>query len=145
MVRRILGEVLMDNKVARTYFRRAAFDQWGLTEGCPGCWYLRTGQGRQQTHSEARRRKIEALLKGDSSGSARLAAADGRINRALAEAVEQVATKDPGMRVILKRAGVVCHPESEPQKEIALDTDQHSPPHTSVTYGGSSASGTHKH
>ena len=25
---------------ARTYFRRADFDHWGLSEGCPGCWYL---------------------------------------------------------------------------------------------------------
>ena len=48
------------------------------------------------------------------------------INRALAEAVERHATKDPGMRGILKRASVVCHPESEPQKKIALDTEQDS-------------------
>ena len=70
---------------------------------------------------------IEGLLKGDSAGSARLAAADERINRALADAVERHATKDPGMRGILKRSSVVCHPESEHQK--------------SVSYGGSSASG----
>ena len=36
---------------------------------------------------------------------------------------------------------MTCHPESEPQKKIALDTGQDSTPHTSVTYGGSSASG----
>ena len=59
------------------------------------------------------------------------------INRALAEAVERHATKDPGMRGILKRASVVCHPESEPQKKIALDTEQDSP-HPSVSNGGSS-------
>ena len=111
MVRRSSGEVLKDNKVARTYLRRDDFDHWGLSEGCPGYRYLRTGQRRQQTHSKACRRRIEALLKGDSSGSARLAVA------------------------------CVCHPESEPQKKIALDTDQDSPPHTSVSYGGSSASG----
>ena len=110
------GEVLMENTVARTYLCRSDYDQWGLSEGCPGCWYLRAGQGRQQTHSEACRKKIEALLKGDSSGSARVAAADERINRALADAVERHATKDPGMRGILKRASVVCHPESEPLK-----------------------------
>ena len=40
--------------------------------GCPGCGYLRTGQWRQQAHSEACRRKIEGLLKGDPTGSARL-------------------------------------------------------------------------
>ena len=39
----------------------------------------------------------ESLLKGDSSGSARLAAADERINRALADAAERHATKDPGV------------------------------------------------
>ena len=38
------GEVLMENKVARTCLRRADFEQWGLSEGCPGCRYLRTGQ-----------------------------------------------------------------------------------------------------
>ena len=81
------------------------------------------------------------MLKGDSSGSARLAAADERINRALADAVERHTTKDPGMRGILKRASVVCYPESEPQKKIPLDTEQDSTPHPSVSYGGSSASG----
>ena len=30
------GEVLMENKVARTYLRRADFEQWGLSERCPG-------------------------------------------------------------------------------------------------------------
>ena len=93
----------MQNKVARTYFRKADFEQWGISEGCPGCWYLRTGQGRQQAHSEPCPKRIEGLLKGDSVGAARLAAADERINRALADAVERHAAKDPGVRGILKR------------------------------------------
>ena len=42
---------------------------------------------------------------------------------------------------ILKRTSVVCHPESETEKKIALDTEQDSTPHPSVSYGGSSASG----
>ena len=58
MVPRDPGEVLLENKVARTYLRRAEFERWGLSEGCPGCRYLRTGQGRQQAHSEACRRRI---------------------------------------------------------------------------------------
>ena len=95
-----------------------------MVQGCPGWWYLRTGQGRQQAHSEACRKRIEGLLKGDSVGAARLAAASERINRALADAVERHATKDPGVRGILKRASVVCHPESESQKKIAMDTEQ---------------------
>ena len=74
------------------------------------------------------------MLIGDSSGAARLAAADERINRALADAVERHATKDPGVRGKLKRASVVCHPESEPQKKIALDTEQGSTPLQSHTY-----------
>ena len=94
------GELLMENKVARTHLRRADVEQWCLSEGCPGCRYLRTGQERQQAHREACRKRIEGLLKRDSSGSARLAAADERINRALADAVERHATKDPGMRGI---------------------------------------------
>ena len=69
MVPRPLDEVLMENKVGRTYIRRADFDQWGLGVGCPGCRYLRTGKGRQQTPSEAC----------DSSGSARLSATDESI------------------------------------------------------------------
>ena len=40
MVPRDPGEVLMENKVARTYLRRADFEQCGLSEGCSGCWYL---------------------------------------------------------------------------------------------------------
>ena len=88
MVPRDPGEVLMENKVARTYLRRADFEQG--VKGCPGCRYLRTGQERQQAHSEACRRRIEGLLKGDPVGSARLAAADERINRALADAVERL-------------------------------------------------------
>ena len=43
MVPRDPGEVLMENKVARTNLRRADFEQWGLSEGCPGCRYLRAG------------------------------------------------------------------------------------------------------
>ena len=35
MVPRDPGEVLMENKMARTYHRRADFEQWGLSEGCP--------------------------------------------------------------------------------------------------------------
>ena len=137
MVPRPPGEVLMQNKVARTFLRRADFEQWGLSEGCPGRRFLRTGQERQQTHSEACRRRIEALLGGGSRGSARLAAADERINRALADAVERHATKNPGTKGILKRASVVCHR----QKKIALDIEQDLPPHTPVSYGGSSGSG----
>ena len=86
MVPRDPGEVLMVNKVARTYLRWANFEQWFLSEGCPRCRYLRTGQGRQQTQSEACRKRIEGKLKGDSMGAARLAAVDERINRALADA-----------------------------------------------------------
>ena len=142
MVPRDPGEVLMENKVGRIYFRRADFEQWGLSEGCPGWRYLRTGQGRQQAHSEACWKRIEGLLKGDSAGSARLAAADKRINRALADAVERHAAKGPGVRGILKRASAACHPESEAQKKDSLDTEQDSTPRPSVSYGGSSASGT---
>ena len=35
VVPRPLGEVLMENKVARTYLRRSDFERWGLSEGCP--------------------------------------------------------------------------------------------------------------
>ena len=74
----------MENKVATTYLRRADIEQWGLSEGCLGCWYLRTGQETTASlQCKACRRKIEALLKGDSSGSVRLVAAGERINRAL--------------------------------------------------------------
>ena len=117
-------DVLMENKVARKYCRTADFAQWGLREVCPGCRYLRTGQGRQQAHRGACRRRIEDLLKGDPVGSARLAAADERINRALADAVERRAIKDPGVRGVLKRSSVAFHPESESQKRVALDTEQ---------------------
>ena len=75
-------------------------------------------------------------------GVARLAAADERISRALADAVERHAAKDPGVRGILKRASATCHPESESQKKIALDTEQESTPRPSVSSSGSSASGT---
>ena len=97
--------------------------------------------GRQHAHNEACRRRVEGLLKSDSAVSARLAAADERVNRASADAVERHVTKDPGMRGILKRTSVVCHPESESQKKIALDTEQDSTPKPSVSYGGSPVSG----
>ena len=89
MVHREPGDVLMENKAARAYLRREDFKHWGLSEGCPGCRYLRTVQGRQQAHNEACRRRIEGLLKGDLVGSPRLATADERISRALADAVER--------------------------------------------------------
>ena len=101
----------MENKVARTYFRRTDFEERGL--GDPGCRYLRISQGWQHAQSETCWRRTEDLLKGDPVGSARLAAADERINRALASAVERHAAKDPGVRGILKRASATCHPESE--------------------------------
>ena len=63
-----------------------------------------------------------------------MAAADERINRALAEALERHATRDPGRRGILKRTNVVCHPESQPQKEIALGTEQAALQSTPVRY-----------
>ena len=141
MMPRAPGDVLMENKVARTYLRRADFEPWGLSECCPGCRYPTTGQGRQQAHSEACRRRTEDLLKGNPAGSARLAAADERINRALADAVERHATKDPGVRGILKRSSVACHPESESQKRVALDTEHDPTSQPRVSYGGSSASG----
>ena len=75
-------------------------------------------------------------------GAARLAAADERINRAPADAMERRAAKDPGVRGILKRASATCHPESESPKKIALDTEWESTPRPSVSYGGSSAPGT---
>ena len=148
-----MGEALGDG--APRPRRGADVEQWqepifaeqtsnngGLSEGCPGCRYLRTGQERQQAHSEAYRRRTGDLLKGDPVGSARLAAADERINRVLVDAVERHANKDPGTRGILKRTSVVRHPESESQKKIAMDTQQDPIPHLSVSHGGSSGSGT---
>ena len=82
------------------------------------------------------------MLKGDPVGSALLAAADERTNRALADAGERHATKDPGVRGMLKMASVVCHPESQSQKKIAMDTEENPIPHPSVSHEGSSASGT---
>ena len=119
MVPRHPGEVLMENKVGRTYLRRADFEWWGLSEGGAGCRYLRIGQWRQQAHSNACRRRIEGLLKSDPVGSARLAAADERINRALADAVERHAAKDPGVRGILKRASAACHPDQHQARDPA--------------------------
>ena len=63
-------------------------------------------------------------MKGYPVGSARLAAADDKINSAVADAVERLATKDPGVGGILKRSSVACHPESDSQKRVALDTEQ---------------------
>ena len=67
MVHRDPREYLMENKVARTYLRRTDFEQWGLSEGFPGYRHLKTGQGRQQAHSEACRKRIEDLLRAVSS------------------------------------------------------------------------------
>ena len=64
------------------------------------------GEGRQQAHSEARRRS-ESLLRGDSSGSSRLAAADERKIRALADAVERHARHtEEGQCRLSSRIGV---------------------------------------
>ena len=57
-------EVLTESKVARTHLLRPDFERWSFSEGCPGCRHLRTGQGRQQAHSEACRRRIEIFPKG---------------------------------------------------------------------------------
>ena len=128
MMFRSPGEVLMENKVARTLtFAEQTSNNGGLSGGCLACRCLRTGQERQQAHSEACRRRPESLLKGDPSGSARLAAADERINRALPDAVERHATKDRGVRGIVS---VVCHPDSEPPKIKFRRTLSRTWPHT---------------
>ena len=132
MMPRSPGEVLMENKVARTYAEqtsnrvsaKAALD---APEDLSG-----TAASSQRSMSEE-----DCLLKGDPAGSARLAEADERTKCA----VERHATKDPGVRGILKRASVVCHPESESQKRFALDTEQDPTPHPRVSYEGSSALG----
>ena len=99
MVPRDAGEVLMEYKAARTYFRRADFEQWGSQRRLSRVpVFEKWPEARQQAHSEACRKRIEGLLKGDSVGAARLAAADERINRVLADAVERHAAKDPGVR-----------------------------------------------
>ena len=58
-------EVLMQNTAGRTHLRRADFEQWGLSEGCPGSRYLRTGQGQQSSQrsmSEEDRSLVERRL-----------------------------------------------------------------------------------
>ena len=88
MVPRSPGEVLMEYTVART-----------VSEECPGYQYLRTGQGRQQAHSnEACRKRIEA----------RLAAADVRIHRALADAVERHVPSQSPTRKLRRTLNRVC-------------------------------------
>ena len=68
-------------------------------------------------------------------GAARLAAADEKINRALADAVERHAAKDPGVKGILKKASATCRPEPESKKKIALDTEQEPTPRSTASHG----------
>ena len=103
MVSRAPGDVLMENKVVRTYFRRADFEEWGLSEGCPGCRHLRTGQGRQQVHREACRRRIEGMLKGDPHDWPR---PTKESNARWLMQFERHATKNPGVRGTLKRSRI---------------------------------------
>ena len=126
----------MENKVPRTYFRRADVEQWGLSEGCPGCWYLKTGQGRQQVRSAAYRKSGEGRLNGS-----RTTAADERINRFGGRSGEARSQGSWNERHT-EEASATCQPESESQKKIALDTEQESTQRPSVSCGGSSASGT---
>ena len=101
----------MENLVTKPYLRRADFEQRGLSEGCP-----RVPVPQNWTRSESKLTakhvggglKACCMLQGDWAGSAPLAAADERINRALADAVERHATKDPGVRGKLKRASATC-------------------------------------
>ena len=83
----------------------------------PENWSGTTGSSQRVISEEDR-----SLLRGDPSGSARMAVAEERINRGLADAVEQQATKDPETRGMLVEASVACHPESEPQKENCAAT-----------------------
>ena len=92
------------------------------TESAPGC-VSNNVPGQPKGLSKAKQAHSEACRK-----AARLAAGDERINRALAGAVERHAAKDPGVRGTQKRASATCHPESEHQKKIALDTEQESTP-----------------
>ena len=77
-------------------------------------------------------------------GAARLAAADERINRALTDAVDRYAAKDPGVRGILERGQ--CHLSSRVRISPKEDCTGHragidtTPLESRI--GGSSASGT---
>ena len=83
------------------------------------------------------RMAVEGLLKGDSSGSARLGAVDERINRALADAVERHATKGPGMTGILERVRRT-HPSDH--SRTVEDTRAR---HGQTAEGGSQPKGNH--
>ena len=90
------GEVLMDNKSCEDLPSQSKLQAVGSQRRLSRVPV--SGNWRQQAHSEACRKMIEGLLKGDSTGAPRPAAADERINRAVADAVERHAAKDPGVR-----------------------------------------------
>ena len=113
MVPRHPGEVLMENKAARTYLRRADFEQWSPSEGCLGCWYLIIGQGRQEAAGDLRACWKATRL--DPHDWLRLPK-ESVVHWLVP--VERHATKDPGMRGILKRASVVCCPESNVRRKL---------------------------
>ena len=98
-------EVLMENKVAMTYFvEQTSISLISLkVSWIPIC-------------ESSCSRKIEVLLKDEKTGFVRSTATDERIIRALNDAVERHAVKDPRMRDILKRTSVVCKSETESQK-----------------------------
>ena len=63
------------------------------------------------------------------------------INRALADAVERHDQGSRNERHSEGRAGVVCHPESEPRRKLHWTQKIYLPPHIPVSYGGSFGSG----
>ena len=77
--------------VRRVYTRRADYEQFGFTSGCPCCEHeMKYGPGRTtRPHSERCRARIMDELAKTESGRARLGFAADRMDRALAEHLEQ--------------------------------------------------------
>ena len=81
----------------QVYMKRADFEAYGQTEGCPRCEMdMRYGYGRStKLHSHACRTRMMGCLAQTEAGRQRLAAADERAQQYLSDHVEREATKDP--------------------------------------------------
>ena len=82
--------------VERMRITPGMFAERGYTDGCAGCRHKRAGFEGPKGHPEACRRRIRSALAESQSGRQALTREEERLDRRLADWVEEVAEKEPG-------------------------------------------------
>ena len=73
-------------------------EKYGYTRGCEGCWIKRAGLSEPRSHSEACRARILEAMDGDEEGKEKKGREQERVEKRLAEHMEENAEKEKGFK-----------------------------------------------